>query len=56
VGTNAPDGFGVRFQATSTFAGGTGRFANATGQVRVEGQASFLTNTSTYTVDGWIAY
>ena len=56
VGTNVPNGPGVRFSATTTFVGGTGRFANATGQASVEGTASFLTNTASYTVDGWIAY
>jgi hypothetical protein len=56
VGTNVPNGPGVRFSAVTTFVGGTGRFANATGQARIEGTASFLTNTATYTVDGWIAY
>lgn len=56
VGTNVPNGPGVRFTATTTFVGGTGRFANATGQARVEGTASFITNTASYTIDGWIAY
>jgi len=56
VGTNVPNGPGVRFSAVTTFVGGTGRFANATGEARIEGTASFLTNTATYTVDGWIAY
>lgn len=56
TGTNVPNGPGVRFSATTTFVGGTGRFANATGQARIEGTASFVTNTASYTVDGWIAY
>ena len=56
TGTNVPNGPGVRFSATTTFVGGTGRFANATGQARIEGTASFLTNTASYTVDGWIVY
>jgi hypothetical protein len=56
-GTNTPDGFGgVRFLATSTFVGGTGRFASATGEVQIEGTASFVTNTASYTVFGWISY
>lgn len=56
AGTNTPNGPGVRFSATMTFVGGTGRFANATGQAQVEGAASFITNTASFTVDGWIAY
>ena len=57
VGTSAPSGPGVRFQGTTTFGGGTGRFANATGEARLEGTANFLTNTAELTVvDGWIAY
>jgi hypothetical protein len=57
VGTSAPSGPGVRFQGTTTFVGGTGRFANATGEARLDGTANFLTNTATLAVvDGWIAY
>jgi len=57
VGTSAPSGPGVRFQGTTTFVGGTGRFANANGEARLEGTANFLTNTATLAVvDGWIAY
>jgi hypothetical protein len=56
VGTNAPNGPGVTFQATMSFIGGTGRFANATGEARVVGAASFITNTASFTLDGWIAY
>jgi hypothetical protein len=57
VGTSAPDGPGVRFRGTTTFTGGTGRFANAIGQARLEGTANFLANTAEFTVvDGWIGY
>jgi hypothetical protein len=57
VGTSAPSGSGVRFQGATTFVGGTGRFANATGEAQLEGTANFLTNTATLAVvDGWIAY
>ena len=57
VGTSAPSGSGVQFQGTTTFVGGTGRFANATGEARLEGTANCLTNTATLSVvDGWIAY
>ena len=57
VGTSAPGGPGVRFQGTTTFVGGTGRFANATGEAHIQGTANFLTNTAAFViVDGWIAY
>lgn len=57
VGTSAPNGPGVRFRGATTFIGGTGRFANATGEARIEGTANFLTNTAEFTVvDGWISY
>jgi hypothetical protein len=56
VGANTPNGAGVSFSATTTFVGGTGRFAHATGEAHIEGSASFITNTATYTLDGWIAY
>jgi hypothetical protein len=57
VGTSVPNGPGVTFQGTTTFIGGTGRFANATGEARIEGTASFLTNTASFmVVDGWIAW
>ncbi len=56
VGTSERTGRGVRFQANVRFAGGTGRFAHATGQARIVGTADFVTNTSAYTLDGRIAY
>ena len=56
VGTNAPNGSGVAFQAVMTFTGGTGRFANATGQATVVGSANFQTNTASFELDGTIAY
>ena len=56
VGTNAPNGSGVAFQAIMTFAGGTGRFADATGQATVVGSANFQTNTASFVLDGEIAY
>jgi hypothetical protein len=56
-GTSVPNGPGVAFSAVMIFAGGTGRFANATGSARLEGKASFITNTATFAfADGWIAY
>ena len=56
AGTNTPNGSGVAFQATMTLTGGTGRFANATGQATVVGSANFRTNTASFVVDGVIAY
>lgn len=57
VGTSAPSGPGlVSFQATYTLLGGTGRFANATGQGRGEGTANLVTRRTWSTFDGWIVY
>jgi hypothetical protein len=57
VGTSTPSGPGlVSFVATFTFVGGTGRFANATGEGRAEGTANLATHTTVLTLDGWIAY
>jgi len=57
AGTSVPNGPGVAFSAVMTFAGGTGRFARATGRARLDGAASFVTNTASFTfADGWIAY
>lgn len=58
AGTSAPSGPGlVSFAATLTFVGGTGRFAQATGQVRTQGTSSLVTRTAALEiVDGWIAY
>ena len=57
AGTSAPNGPGVSFSALMTFTGGTGRFATAIGSARVQGSASFATNTSAFTFsDGWLAY
>jgi hypothetical protein len=56
VGTNAPNGPGVTFQATMTFIGGTGRFANATGTAQVDGAASFVTNSASFRLVGGLAY
>ena len=57
VGTSTPAGPGlVRFSAVLTFVGGTGRFANATGEMRGEGTANLVTRTTSVTFDGTIAY
>jgi hypothetical protein len=57
MGVFAPSGPGVRISGILTFAGGTGRFANATGEARIEGQVDFSTNTTRFSfVDGWLTY
>ena len=57
VGTSAPSGPGlVSFTATFTIVGGTGRFANATGQGVAEGTANLITSKSSVALDGWVAY
>jgi len=56
VGTSTPAGPGVAFQAAMTFIGGTGRFAWVTGSAQVVGTASFLTNTASFTLEGWLGY
>ena len=56
VGSNVPGPGRVRFTATMTFTGGTGRFANASGRAHVEGVANLVSRTSTFTIDGWVAY
>ena len=57
AGTSVPNGAGVAFTAVMTLSGGTGRFASATGSARIEGSASFVTNTASFTLtDGWLAY
>jgi hypothetical protein len=57
VGTSAPAGPGlVRFQSTATIVGGTGRFANARGQVTNEGTANLVTRTTTAATEGTIIY
>lgn len=57
VGTSAPSGPGlVGFVTTITFVGGTGRFANASGQMTGAGTANLLTRTTVVTNEGWIAY
>jgi hypothetical protein len=57
-GTSAPAGPGrLRFSAVLTFVGGTGRFADAAGEVHVEGVALLASSTATLEiVGGWITY
>ena len=57
-GVSAPGQPGrIGFSATLTFVGGTGRFENASGEARVEGEAVIASRTATFRiVEGWIAY
>lgn len=54
AGTSAPIAGGVRFSAVISFAGGTGRFANASGSADATGTADLVTGTSQYQLAGWI--
>jgi hypothetical protein len=57
VGTSTPIGPGlISFRATLTFVGGTGRFANATGQATGWGVANLTTRTSVATFEGSVVY
>lgn len=57
TGTSATSSHGmVSFVTTITFVGGTGRFANATGQMTGAGIANLLTRTTVVTNEGWIDY
>lgn len=46
----------IDFDAMLTIVGGTGRFANATGQVHDWGTANLVTHAVTINLDGWLAY
>lgn len=46
----------IRFTGTITVVGGTGRFANATGQITAEGTADLVSGQGWITLDGSIAY
>ena len=57
AGTSWPAGPGViGFSATMTITGGTGRFANATGQVTLSGEATLATRTTVARFDGSLTY
>jgi hypothetical protein len=58
VGTSKPgaEPGTIDFDATLTVVGGTGRFANATGQVHDWGTANVVTRAVSFTLDGWVAY
>ena len=57
VGSSTASGPVVQFSATLSFEGGTGRFANATGQATITGRADLLTNTAQLDItDGWLNY
>jgi len=46
----------VEYHVIETYAGGTGRFANASGSSVLEGTASTVTNTGFYVTSGRISY
>jgi hypothetical protein len=46
----------VSFTGTATIIGGTGRFANATGEMAVEGTVDNATGDARLSYDGWIVY
>jgi hypothetical protein len=46
----------IRFTGTMTVVSGTGRFANATGQLAAEGTADLVSGQGWITLDGSIAY
>jgi hypothetical protein len=58
VGTHVQTGpTSSSFSSTLTITGGTGRFADASGQWHLEGTVDRATSTATFTiVDGWITY
>lgn len=56
-GTNAITGPGrAVYTATLVLAGGSGRFAAATGEARVNGKADLVARTSALTLEGELAY
>jgi len=55
-GTSAPIPGGVSFSADIGFAGGTGRFENASGHARANGTADLVAGTSQYRLEGAISY
>jgi hypothetical protein len=57
AGRSAPIGPGlIGFTTTITIVGGTGRFANATGEMTGAGTANLVTRTTSVTNEGWIQY
>jgi hypothetical protein len=57
TGTSAPAGPGqIGFSATLTFTGGTGRFADAHGEVAVSGVATLATTSAVLEMTGWLSY
>jgi hypothetical protein len=56
-GTSSPAGPGqTAFSATLTFIGGTGRFADASGEVHVTGVATHATTSAVLEMTGWVSY
>lgn len=55
IGVPDPTGTSSAFSGDLTFAGGTGRFSNATGTATYAGVADFIGGTAEWTIDGVIA-
>jgi hypothetical protein len=56
VGQSTPAGPILTFSGTNTVVGGTGKFANATGQFEARGTVNLATGVVSITYEGWIAY
>lgn len=56
-GTSDPPGpTSFSFTGTTTIVSGTGRFANATGELQAQGVVSLATANASIAYEGWIAY
>jgi hypothetical protein len=56
TGTSTSSGPDITFSGPETYAGGTGRFADASGSAWISGTASFVTNTGQFTAAGTLSY
>jgi hydroxyethylthiazole kinase-like sugar kinase family protein len=56
TGTSTTIGPDAAFSGPETYAGGTGRFVDASGSAWISGTASFVTNTGQFTVEGTLGY
>jgi hypothetical protein len=56
TGTSANDGPAITFSGPEEYAGGTGRFLNASGSSFITGVASFVTNTGEFDLQGKLTY
>ena len=56
TGTFDPATLTVTFSGPETYAGGTGRFADASGSTQLDGSASLATATGAFTITGTLSY